>query len=76
VGAISGAAFGIAIMPESEKLSVCCPVCGAGLKLPAFAPHVAFCEYCGSKTAVRLEEGGRMVLTVSPPPPGAGKRET
>jgi hypothetical protein len=53
---------------NAEKLRVWCPMCGTELQLPAFPPLLAKCGGCGMKTAVRVEEGGRFVLNVAPPP--------
>lgn len=50
-----------------EVLNVHCPCCGAHLTLPAFPPHVAFCDQCGAKTAVRVEDQGRMIINTAPP---------
>jgi hypothetical protein len=51
----------------SEAMVVHCPCCGALLTMPAFPPHVSFCDQCGAKTAVRIEEQGRMVINTAPP---------
>jgi hypothetical protein len=59
------AAAGIGI--ESDGLRVHCPFCGVMLKLPADPPHVTFCDACGGKTAVRVEEQGRLVINAAPP---------
>ncbi len=59
------AAAGIGI--AASGLGVHCPFCGAMLKLPSDPPHVTFCDACGGKTAVRVEEQGRLVLTSAPP---------
>jgi hypothetical protein len=37
------------------------------LTMPAFPPHVAFCDQCGAKTAVRTEDQGRMIINTAPP---------
>lgn len=52
---------------ESESLRVFCPCCGAILTMPAFPPHVAFCDQCGAKTAVRTEDQGRLIINTAPP---------
>lgn len=61
------AAFGGDALPESESLRVFCPCCGTMLTMPAFPPHVAFCDQCGAKTAVRTEDQGRMIINTAPP---------
>ena len=64
---MNAALFGAATMPESEGLKVHCPWCGTRLGLPASAPHVAFCDQCGAKTAVRTEDQGRIIINSAPP---------
>lgn len=59
------AASGIGI--EADGLRVHCPFCGVMLKLPADPPHVTFCDACGAKTAVRIEDQGRLVINTAPP---------
>jgi hypothetical protein len=66
-GRMSGAAFGLASMPMNDRLRVHCPTCGELLALPAFAPFVAHCAHCGTRTAVREDEPGHYLLNVSPP---------
>lgn len=56
-----------ALSDESQALRVFCPCCGALLTMPAFPPHVAFCDHCGAKTAVRTEEQGRLMINTAPP---------
>lgn len=54
------------LIPDRERLSVWCPLCGTALKLPAFPPMVAFCASCGARTAVRDDSGaGRYVINVA-----------
>ena len=64
---MNAALFGAALTPESDGLKVHCPWCGTLLGLPAAPPHVAFCEKCGAKTAVRTEDQGRMIINTAPP---------
>lgn len=64
---MNAANFGAESLPASEGLKVHCPCCGALLTLPAFPPHVAFCDHCGAKTAVRIEDQGRMIINTAPP---------
>jgi hypothetical protein len=63
---INAAEFGLASMPANEKLHVHCPMCGEALVLPAFAPFVAHCAQCGTKTALREDEPGHYLLNVTP----------
>jgi hypothetical protein len=65
--AMNASLFGAESLPESDSLTVHCPCCGAMLTLPAFPPHVAFCDQCGAKTAVRKEDQGRLVINTAPP---------
>jgi hypothetical protein len=64
---MNAALFGAATMPESEGLKVHCPWCGTKLGLPSSPPHVAFCDQCGAKTAVRTEDQGRIIINSAPP---------
>ena len=59
-----------AVVPnlDTGTLRAWCPMCGAELRLPAFPPLTARCAACGMKSAIRAEDGGRYVVTVSPPP--------
>ena len=65
--AMNAALFGAESLPASDSLKVHCPCCGAMLALPAFPPHVAFCDQCGAKTAVRKEDQGRLMINTAPP---------
>lgn len=65
--AINGAEFGVAALPVNDRLRVFCPACGGVLAFPAFAPFVARCARCGTKTTLREETVGRYVLHVAPP---------
>jgi hypothetical protein len=65
-GAVKAVPFGADPL-ESEALRVFCPCCGTMLMMPAFPPHVAFCDQCGAKTAVRTEDQGRMIINTAPP---------
>ena len=64
---ISGAEFGVAALPANDRLRVFCPACGEALAFPAFAPFVARCARCGTKTTLREGDAGRYVLHVAPP---------
>jgi hypothetical protein len=66
-GAVKAAAFGADAAAEGESPRVYCPCCGTMLAMPAFPPHVAFCDQCGAKTAVRTEDQGRMIINTAPP---------
>jgi hypothetical protein len=66
-GAVKAAPFGADALSESEAPRVFCPCCGTMLAMPAFPPHVAFCDQCGAKTAVRTEDQGRMIINTAPP---------
>jgi hypothetical protein len=66
-GAVHVAHLGVDGLPDSESMRVFCPCCGTMLALPAFPPHVAFCDQCGAKTAVRTEDQGRMIINTAPP---------
>lgn len=59
------AAAGIGM--EADGLKLHCPCCGVMLNLPADPPHVTFCDACAAKTAVRIEEQGRLVIHTAPP---------
>jgi hypothetical protein len=59
---------GMVAILNADKLRVWCPMCGTELQLPTFPPLIARCTNCGVKCAVRSEEGGRYVVSVSPPP--------
>ena len=59
---------GMVAILNAEKLRVWCPMCGTELQLPTFPPLLARCANCGMKSAIRTEEGGRYVVSVSPPP--------
>lgn len=59
--------FGMDPNTDAESLKVHCPFCGGMLLLPAFPPHVTFCDLCGAKTAVRTEDQGRLVINSAPP---------
>jgi hypothetical protein len=63
---IDGAEFGLASLPANERLRVRCPTCGNALAFPAFAPYVAHCRECGTKTAVREDVEGHYLLNVTP----------
>ncbi|HVT39167.1 MAG TPA: hypothetical protein VHE78_08975 [Gemmatimonadaceae bacterium] len=63
---INAAEFGLASMPVNTRLHVHCPMCGEALILPAFAPFVAHCAQCGTKTALREDEPGHYLLNVTP----------
>jgi hypothetical protein len=52
---------------EAELHRVYCPCCGTRLNMPSFAPFVSFCDQCGAKTAVRLEDQGRLIINTAPP---------
>ena len=52
-----------------EGPKVHCPGCGARLELPAFPPLVSTCRQCGTRSALRNDEGGRYVLNVTPSKP-------
>lgn len=61
-----------AVSPEdpfaaAEPMKVHCPCCGELLIMPAFPPHVTFCDQCGAKTAVRVEDQGRLIINTAPP---------
>jgi hypothetical protein len=66
-GAVKAAGFGGEALGESDTPRVFCPCCGTLLAMPAFPPHVAFCDQCGAKTAVRTEDQGRMIINTAPP---------
>jgi hypothetical protein len=61
-----GGEFGLASVPANERLHVRCPMCGSALVFPAFAPYVAHCRECGTKTAVREDVEGHYLLNVTP----------
>ena len=50
-----------------EGPKVHCPGCGTRLELPAFPPLVSTCRQCGTRSAVRNEEGDRYILNVTRP---------
>jgi len=59
--------LGDEMLPDAEGLRVYCPCCGTLLAMPVFPPHVAFCDQCGAKTAVRTEDQGRLIINTAPP---------
>jgi hypothetical protein len=65
--AAHAATLGADPLSDAESLRVFCPCCGTLLTMPAFPPHVAYCDQCGAKTAVRTEDQGRMIINTAPP---------
>jgi hypothetical protein len=62
---VESARLAAAFAREGPKVH--CPGCGTRLELPAFPPLVSTCRQCGTRSALRNDEGDRYVLNVTPP---------
>ena len=62
----AAAAFGEShLEPDLSRMH--CPCCGTRLNMPVSPPFSAFCDQCGAKTAVRVEDQGRLIINTAPP---------
>jgi hypothetical protein len=62
---VESARLAAALAREGRKVH--CPGCGSRLELPAFPPLICTCRQCGTRSALRNDEGDRYVLNVTPP---------